>query len=30
MKRQKDGLLASNFVCFIDNQRVTGEGRDKS
>jgi hypothetical protein len=26
-KRQKDGSLASNFVCFVDNQRVTGEGR---
>jgi hypothetical protein len=24
-KRQHDGLLASNFVCFVDNQQVMGE-----
>jgi hypothetical protein len=25
-KRQSNGLLASNFVCFVDNQRIIGAG----
>jgi hypothetical protein len=26
-KRRKDGSLASNFVCFVDDFQVTGQGR---
>jgi hypothetical protein len=28
-KRRADGSLASNFVCFVDNLRVTGQGREQ-
>jgi hypothetical protein len=28
-KRRKDGLLASNVVCFVDNQWVTGQGGER-
>jgi hypothetical protein len=27
-KRRKDGSLASDFVCFVNDQRVTGEGKE--
>jgi hypothetical protein len=28
-KRRADNLLASNFVCFVDNQQVTGSGKER-
>ncbi len=28
-KRRSDGPLASNFVCFVDDQRILGEGREQ-
>jgi hypothetical protein len=28
-KRRSDGSLASNFICFVDDQRVSGEGREQ-
>ena len=28
-KRRSDGLLGSNFVCFVDDQQILGEGREQ-
>ncbi len=28
-KQRADGSLASNFVCFVDNLRATGQGRER-
>jgi hypothetical protein len=28
-KRRLDSSLASNFICFVDNQRILGEGREQ-
>ncbi len=28
-KRQRDGSLASNVICFVDDQRVPGQGEKK-
>jgi hypothetical protein len=28
-KRRLDGTLASNFVCFVDDQQITGQGQDR-
>ncbi len=28
-KRRADNLLASNFVCFVDDQRITGSSKER-